>query len=326
MIHRMRRLRGSKAIRAMVRETRVHTSNLIMPIFLVPGTGVEKEISSLRGQFHFSIDRAVTQAKKIFDAGIPATLLFAIPEFKDARGSAACDDHGIVQEATRAIKKHVPGLSVITDLCFCEYTDHGHCGALKGEYVDNDETLGMLVEQALSHARAGADIIAPSGMMDNFVAAIRHGLDEASFTELPIMAYSAKMASSFYGPFREAVQSAPQFGDRKSYQMDPANQQQAIREVALDVAEGADIVMVKPALPCLDIIYRVKTEFGLPTAAYNVSGEYAMVKAAAEKGWIDERRVMLEMLTSIKRAGADMIISYFSMDYAALAKGGVYEE
>lgn len=322
---RLRRLRQSKNIRAMVRETRVHCSNLIMPIFLVPGSGVKKEIKSLAGQYHFSVDTCVEQALKIRDLGIPAVLLFAIPEFKDARGSSAIKADGIVQQGIEALKRKIPDLTVITDLCFCEYTDHGHCGAIKGEEVDNDETLLMLAEQTLSHARAGADIIAPSGMIDGTVGAMRSALDENSFTNLPIMSYSAKFASAFYGPFREAVNSTPQFGDRKTYQMDPANREEALREVALDIEEGADIVMVKPALPFLDVLFAVKEKFSMPTAAYNVSGEYAMVKCAAEKGLIDGKRIMLEMLTSIKRAGADMIITYFACEYAEMAKGGVVD-
>lgn len=324
-VTRLRRLRQSPTLRAMVREHRVHTANLIMPMFLVPGTGVRKEISSLPGQYHFSVDTCVEQAKTVWDHGIPAVLLFAIPEHKDASGTSACDPNGIVQQGIAAIKREVPDLTVITDLCFCEYTDHGHCGVIKNGDVDNDATLALIVEQTLSHARAGADVIAPSGMIDGTVAAMREALDEHSFNHLPIMGYSAKMSSAFYGPFREAVQSAPQFGDRRTYQMDPANLHEALREVAQDISEGADIVMVKPAIPFLDVIFAVKERFEMPTAAYNVSGEYAMVKAAAERGWIDGERAMLEMLTSIKRAGADMIITYFALEYAALAKGGVYE-
>lgn len=315
---RLRRLRQNPSIRALVQETKVQLEDLIMPIFLVPGTAIEKEISSLPGQYHFSVDRAVDQAQKISDSGIKAALLFAIPEYKDATGSSACADDGVVQSAMRAIKKKVPNLLLIADLCFCEYTDHGHCGVIKNGDVDNDQTLGMLCEQALSLARAGADIMAPSGMMDGTVAALRKSFDQNNFESLPIMSYSAKFASSFYGPFREAVQSAPQFGDRKTYQMDPANFEEALREVEQDIVEGADIVMVKPALPFLDILHAVKTRFAMPTCAYNVSGEYAMVKAAAQKGWIDGERVMLEMLTSIKRAGADMIITYFALEFARL--------
>jgi porphobilinogen synthase len=324
-ITRMRRLRGNPLVRRMVRETRLHVSNLIMPLFVVPGSKVRKPIGSMPGQFNLSVDMAVEEAKRIRDLGIPAALLFAIPDFKDETGSAAWQDDGIIQQTIRGIKEQVSDLSVITDLCFCEYTSHGHCGIMHGEKLDNDATLEIIVKQTLSHARAGADMIAPSGMIDGAVGAIRKGLDQHSFSDVPIMAYSAKFASAFYGPFREAVQSAPQFGDRKSYQMDPANIEEALREVALDIEEGADIVMVKPAMAFLDVLHAVKTRFQMPTAAYNVSGEYAMVKAAAEKGWIDGNRIMLEILNGIRRAGADMIISYFAMDYAKQAKGGVVE-
>ncbi len=319
---RMRRLRQSAMLRAMVRETRIAVDNLMMPIFLVPGSNVKKEISSLPGCYHLSVDMAVEEAKAIRDLGIPSVLLFAVPEYKDEKGSSGCADNGIVQRAVRAMKQDVAGLCVTTDLCFCEYTSHGHCGVINAGDVDNDPTLTMLVEQALSHARAGADIIAPSGMMDGCVATLREGLDSAGFQNAVIMSYAAKYASAFYGPFREAVQSSPQFGDRRSYQMDPSNLQQALREVELDIEEGADIVMVKPAMAFLDVVREVKTRFGVPTAAYNVSGEYAMVKAAARLGWIDEKRIMFELLTSIRRAGADIIITYFAKDAAALiAKG-----
>jgi porphobilinogen synthase len=306
----------------MVRETEVRTHNLMMPLFIVPGSSVKREISSLQGLFHLSVDKAVEEAQEIADLGIPSILLFGIPTEKDAVGSAACHDHGVIQRAVEAIKKAVPSLTVVTDLCFCEYTSHGHCGIIKDGDVDNDATLPLIVEQALSHARAGADIIAPSGMMDGCISAMRTGLDNASFTNTVIMSYAAKFASGFYGPFRDAVQSAPEFGDRRTYQMDPANAQEALREVALDIEEGADIVMVKPALAYLDVIRNVKDSFQMPTAAYNVSGEYAMVKAAAAKGWIDGRRVMLESLLSIKRAGADIIITYFAKEFAEIVKRG----
>ena len=319
---RMRRLRMNPEVRSMVRETRVAPEDFIMPLFLVPGRNVKEPISSLDGLFHFSVDIVPEYAKRIQDAGIPAILLFAIPETKDDTGSSAWDDNGIVQQAIRNIKKACPDLLVVTDLCFCEYTAHGHCGILKEGMLDNDATLSIIVKQTLSHARAGADIIAPSGMIDGSVRAMRHALDESSFETLPIMGYSAKFASGFYGPFREAVQSAPSHGDRKSYQMDPANAKEALREVQLDIEEGADIVMVKPALPYLDIIAKVKERFEMPTAAYNVSGEYAMIKAAAAKGLIDYERVVDETLLSIKRAGADIIISYFSLEVAEKIRRG----
>lgn len=319
---RMRRLRATPQIRALVRETSVSPNNMIMPIFLVPGSKVKKEISSLPGQFHFSVDTAAEQAQKIADLGIPACLLFAIPESKDERGSSASKSDGVVQQAVQAIKKKTPNLLVITDLCFCEYTSHGHCGILDGHTLNNDATLTILQEQALSHARAGADIIAPSGMIDGAVGALRKALDEHKFSHTTIMGYSAKFASAFYGPFREAVASTPSFGDRKTYQMDSANAEEALREIELDIQEGADIVMVKPALAFLDVICRAKERFGVPMAAYNVSGEYAMVKAAAERGWIDGKKIMLETLLSIRRAGADMIITYFAEEFAAMHQRG----
>lgn len=323
---RLRRLRTTPQVRAMVRETRVDPSNLMMPMFIVPGSGVHKEIGSMPGQFHHSVDTAVERAKKWRDLGIPSVLLFAIPEYKDDSGSSAWDDGGVIQRAARAIKEGAPGISVVTDLCFCEYTSHGHCGILDGHKLDNDRTLEIIAKQTLSHARSGADVIAPSGMIDGCVSIIRSALDSEGFSDVAIMGYSAKFASAFYGPFREAVQSAPSFGDRKTYQMDPANTNQALHEVALDVEEGADIVMVKPALAFLDIIHQVKAQFGLPTAAYNVSGEYSMIKAAAGKGWIDGKRVMLETLLSIKRAGADIIITYFAEEFAELYRKGAIEE
>ena len=319
---RMRRLRATPALRSLVRETHLHPEQLIAPMFIVPGKGIKTEIRSLPGQHHLSVDSCVEFGKRLRDLEISSTLLFAIPESKDARGTAASKPDGVVQRAASALKESVPGLVVIADLCFCEYTSHGHCGALHGEDVANDETLKMLQEQAVSLARAGVDMIAPSGMMDGTVGAVRSALDQHGFENLPIMAYSAKFASSFYGPFREAVDSTPAFGDRRSYQMDPANVEEALREVALDIEEGADIVMVKPALAFLDIIYAVKQKFQMPTAAYNVSGEYAMVKAAADRGWIDGKRVMLESLLSIRRAGADMIITYFAEEYASLYRRG----
>ena len=310
----------------MVCETRLSVHDLIYPLFVYHGKNLRREIASMPGQYQISLDRLGEAVAEASELGIPAILLFGIPEHKDARGSAASRDDGIVQEAIRVARRVAPDLLVITDLCFCEYTDHGHCGPLveKGGRVDvdNDATLPLLAEQAVSHARAGADMIAPSGMMDGMVQAIRHGLDTAGFANLPIMAYAAKFASGYYGPFREAAESAPSFGDRRSYQMDPANADEAIREVALDLAEGADIVMVKPALAYLDIIVRVKETFGVPVAAYNVSGEYAMVKAAAANGWIDERRIVLETLTGMKRAGTDMILTYHALDVARWLRQG----
>lgn len=316
---RMRRLRATPQMRNLVRETRVDIADLIAPLFIVPGTGVKKEISSLANQYHLSVDRCTEQALMLRDLGVQAVLLFGIPEHKDARGSSACDDHGVIQRAAEAIKRQVPGLMVISDLCYCEYTDHGHCGIISNNDVDNDATIEILQAQALSHARAGIDMIAPSGMMDGMISGLRSALDSNGFSSMPIMSYSAKFASSFYGPFREAVASAPSFGDRRTYQMDPANTREALREVALDVEEGADMLMVKPALAFLDIIRLVRDRFDLPLAAYNVSGEYAMVKSAAAKGWIDGDRVMMEMLLSIKRAGADMIITYFAEDFARVS-------
>lgn len=321
----MRSLRMNPQMRRLVKETRVEVADLIAPLFIVPGTGVRKEISSLANQFHLSVDQCVEQAQKLRDLGIPAVLLFGIPESKDSRGSSACDPKGVIQRASEAIKKQVSDLLVISDLCYCEYTDHGHCGIMRDGVLDNDATITILQEQALSHARAGIDMIAPSGMIDGMISGLRSALDGNGFSELPIMSYSAKFASSFYGPFRDAVGSTPSFGDRKTYQMDPANTREALREVALDVEEGADLLMVKPALAFLDIIRLVRDRYDLPLAAYNVSGEYAMVKAAATKGWIDGERVMLEMLLSIKRAGADMIITYFAEEFANLSKNGKIE-
>jgi len=304
----------------MVCETRLAVSQLICPLFVRPGESIRYEIKSMPGQFQFSVDTVVEECRQIADLGIPAVLLFGIPAHKDASGTEAWHDNGVVQRAIRQIKKACPDLVVITDVCLCEYTDHGHCGVIVERAgrkdVDNDATLPLLVKEALSHAAAGADVIAPSDMMDGRVGAIRRALDEAAFTHLPIMAYAAKYASSYYGPFRDAAESPPRFGDRKSYQMNPANGDEALREVAADIEEGADIVMVKPAVNYLDIIWRVKQRFGLPTAAYHVSGEFSMIKAAAANGWIDEKGAVLETTTAIARAGADLIITYFAKDLA----------
>jgi porphobilinogen synthase len=300
----------------MVRETKISVDDLIYPLFVEHGEGVRKEVESMPGVFRLSIDELIKEAKEVKELGIPAVILFGIPEKKDEAASEAYDEEGIIQEALRALKKEVPELILITDVCLCEYMSHGHCGVVKNGEIDNDITLELLAQTAVSHAEAGADMVAPSDMMDGRVAAIRSSLDENGFSHIPIMSYAAKYASSFYGPFREAAESAPQFGDRRSYQMDPPNVLEAVREVALDIEEGADIVMVKPALSYLDVVRRVKEEFGYPTAAYNVSGEYSMVKAAVEKGWIDEKKIVLEILTSIKRAGADLILTYHAKDVA----------
>jgi len=315
-VYRPRRLRRNETLRRMIRETRLSPDDFIYPIFVCPGRKVRREISSMPGVAQLSVDLAVEEAKETHRLGIPAVLLFGIPRKKDLRGTEAYARTGIVQQAIRAIKDKIPELAVITDVCLCEYTSHGHCGLIvKGE-VDNDATLALLAKMALSHAAAGADMVAPSDMMDGRVGAIRETLDKRGFQHIPIMAYAAKHASGFYGPFREAAESTPQFGDRKTYQMDPANAREALREAALDVQEGADIIMVKPALPYLDIIRAVREGFDLPVAAYNVSGEYSMIKAACERGWLEEERVMLEVLTAIKRAGADLIITYFAKDAA----------
>ena len=311
-IYRPRRLRANENLRRLVRETTLSVDDLIYPMFVVHGHNTATEISAMPGCYQYSVDILVTAAKELAALGIPGTILFGIPEEKDPLGSEAYADDGIIQQAVRAIKDTVPNLLVMTDVCLCEYTDHGHCGIIEAGEVQNDPTLELLVKESLSHARAGADVIAPSDMMDGRVGAIRAALDENGYQNIPIMAYSAKYASAFYGPFREAAESTPQFGDRRAYQMDSANAEEALREVSLDIEEGADILMVKPALAYLDVIQRVKTEFQVPVAAYNVSGEYAMIKAAAENGWIDEKRVALEVLTSIKRAGADMILTYFA--------------
>ncbi|HXJ79443.1 MAG TPA: porphobilinogen synthase [Candidatus Methylomirabilis sp.] len=321
-LYRPRRLRESPLVRKMVRETTLRTEDLIYPLFTLHGRGIREPIASMPGQFRLSIDELLKECKDAQSMGIPGVLLFGIPQEKDARGSEAYAEDGIIQQAVRTIKETVPDLLVITDVCLCEYTSHGHCGVVEDGRVKNDPTLELIARTALSHVEAGADLVAPSDMMDGRVAAIREALDEAGYQETPIMAYSAKYASAFYGPFREAAGSAPQFGDRRSYQMDPANATEAMREVALDVDEGADIVMVKPALPYLDIISRVKSEFGLPVAAYSVSGEYAMIRAAGQLGWVDEERVMVEALTSIRRAGADIILTYFAKDLARLIEQG----
>jgi porphobilinogen synthase len=315
-VTRLRRLRMTPAIRGMVRETELAKNDFIYPLFVVPGNNVKREISSMPGVFQMSVDQIVRECAEVYALGIPAVIFFGIPEHKDPEGRAACDENGSVQQALRAVKREVPDLCLITDVCLCEYTSHGHCGIVRGTEILNDESVEVLVRESLSHAHAGADMIAPSDMFDGRVGAIRKGLDAQGFVNIPIMSYAAKYASGFYGPFREAAESTPQFGDRRSHQMDPANAAEALREVALDIQEGADIVMVKPALAYLDVIRRVKDTFGMPTAAYNVSGEYAMVKAAARLGWVDGERVMIEVLTSIKRAGADIILTYFAKEAA----------
>jgi porphobilinogen synthase len=315
---RMRRLRQSDAMRALVRETRLAPDMFMLPLFVCEGEGIRREIGSMPGVFNLSVDEAVKEVEGALGDGIRSVLLFGLPEYKDAVGSAAYDSDAPVQAAVRAIKRALPEVLVATDVCLCEYTDHGHCGIIVGNDVVNDPTVEQIVRAAVSHAAAGADIVAPSDMMDGRVGAIRSALDERGHDQTAIMAYAAKYWSAFYGPFREAADSAPKFGDRQSYQMDPANADEAMREVAQDIEEGADIVMVKPALPYLDVLSRVKREFNYPTAAYHVSGEYAMLKAAARNGWIDERRAMMECLTSIRRAGADIIITYFARDAARL--------
>ncbi|MFH1338562.1 MAG: porphobilinogen synthase [Candidatus Omnitrophota bacterium] len=331
-IYRPRRLRKNADLRRMIRQTRITPDNLIMPVFVRPGRNVRKSISSMPGNFQLSVDNLIKEARQIKDLGIPAILLFGIPKKKDELASEAYAKSGIVQQAVSRIKKNVPGLAVITDVCVCEYTSHGHCGIIRkvsglksragGYEIDNDATLELLAKTALSHARAGADMVAPSAMMDGQVKAIREALDNNRYENLPIMAYSAKYASSFYGPFREAAESPPRFGNRRSYQMDMANTDEALREVRLDLQEGADIVMVKPALAYLDIIRRVKERFNIPLAAYNVSGEFAMVKAAASRGWLEEKKIILEILNSIKRAGADIIITYHAKEVASWLREG----
>jgi porphobilinogen synthase len=317
---RFRRLRMTEAFRSMVRETELSVTDLIYPLFIVPGTKVRKPVSSMPGVYQLSIDEAVKECTDVYTLGIPAVILFGIPEHKDELASEAYDENGIIQRAIRELKKQVQELVIITDVCLCEYTSHGHCGIVRNNEILNDESVELIAKEALTHAQAGADMVAPSDMFDGRVAAIRGILDTNGFHSLPVMSYAAKYASGFYGPFRDAAESAPKFGDRRSHQMDPGNALEALREVEQDILEGADIVMVKPALPYLDIIRRVKDRFGMPTAAYNVSGEYAMIKAAAANGWIDGERVMMESLLSIKRAGADMILTYFAKDAARVLK------
>ncbi len=320
--YRPRRLRANETIRSMVRETALSPADLIYPLFVKPGEGLRDEIKSMPGQFQLSIDQLPAEIDELRSLGVPAVILFGLPSSKDSVGSEAYDPEGIIQRAIRAIKAHDPDFYVITDVCMCEYTDHGHCGILDDNgCVINDVTLDLLAKEAVTHAEAGVDMVAPSDMMDGRVAAIREALDEAGYQDIPIMAYSVKYASGYYGPFRDAADSAPTFGDRKQYQMDPANAEEGLREAELDIAEGADIVMVKPALAYMDMIYRVKNDFGYPTAAYNVSGEYAMVKAAAANDWIDEERVVLETLLGFKRAGADLILTYHAKDAARWLRG-----
>jgi len=315
-VHRARRLRKTELLRGLVRETRLTVANLIYPMFVCPGSKVRQEVTSMPGVFQQSADKIVEDCREVQSLGIPGVILFGLPETKDPRGASSLESDGVVQRAIEAIRKAKLNLVVITDVCLCEYTDHGHCGVIENGDVANDATLEILADQSLSHARAGADIVAPSDMMDGRVAAIRNKLDQNKFEDLPILAYAAKYCSAFYGPFREAADSAPQFGDRRSYQMDPANAREALKEVALDLEEGADMIMVKPALPYLDIVTRVRQEFSVPVAAYNVSGEYSMVKAAAQNRWLDEKRAALEILTGIQRAGADIILTYHAKDAA----------
>ncbi len=319
--YRPRRVRQNENFRRMVRETCVGVDDLVLPLFVVEGKGIERPIDSMPGQSQLSRDNIVKEAEKVRDLGIPAVILFGIPDKKDALGTGAYAKDGIVQKAVRDIKSRVPDLMVITDVCLCEYTDHGHCGVVEGDAVANDATLDLLARTALSHAQAGADMVAPSDMMDGRVAEIRSALDDNNLENVPIMSYAAKYCSAFYGPFRDAAESAPRFGDRRTYQMDPANSQEALREVNMDVEEGADIIMVKPALAYLDVIFRVKEEVDLPVAAYQVSGEFAMIKAARKLGWLDEERVMMETLTAIKRAGADIILTYFAKAAAEVIRG-----
>lgn len=314
---RPRRLRASQALRKAVQETRLSPRDFIYPLFVCPGNGVRREISSMPGNYQLSVDQLVVEAKEAESLGVAGIILFGLPESKDPEGSGAYDADGIVQRAIRAVKQEVDDLLVIADTCLCEYTSHGHCGHVVDGDVDNDATLDLLAQTAVSQARSGADVIAPSDMMDGRIEAIRIALDDSGFEKLPILSYAAKYASIFYGPFREAAESAPQFGDRRSYQMDPANQREAMREIQLDIDEGADIIMVKPAMPYLDVVFRAKQEFDLPIAAYQVSGEYSMIVAAARNGWLDLDRAMTESLTSIKRAGADLILTYFAMTMAS---------
>ena len=321
-IYRPRRLRRTENLRRMVRETVLSVDDLIYPLFVVHGQGVKAEIPSMPGNYHWSIDMLPAEAEEIADLGIPAVILFGLPAVKDEVGSENFAEHGIVQQAIRAIKEAVPELVVVTDVCMCEYTDHGHCGIMRDGYLQNDETLEYLAKAALSHAAAGADIVAPSGMIDGQVGAIREALDENGYQNVAIMSYAAKYASSFYGPFRDAAQSPPKFGDRRSHQMDPPNAREALREVALDIEEGADIIMIKPALPYLDIIRQVRDRFDYPVAAYSVSGEYSMVQAAAKRGWVDERAVTMESLLSMRRAGADIIVTYAAANAARWLREG----
>ena len=320
--YRPRRMRQSEAFRRMVRETVLTPDDLILPLFAIGGKDVKNPIASMPGHFQLSIDHLTKTAKAVHEAGVPAIMLFGIPDKKDPLATSAYAKDGIVQKAVREIKNRVPDLVVISDVCLCQYTDHGHCGVVEKGIIDNDASLDLLARTALSHAKAGADMVAPSDMMDGRVAEIRNVLDENDLSSVPIMSYAAKYCSAFYGPFRQAAHSAPQFGDRRTYQMDPANGQEAIREATMDAEEGADILMVKPALPYLDIIYRIRQELDLPVAAYHVSGEYAMIKAAEEKGWVDGPRIMLESLTAIKRAGADTILTYFALDAARALREG----
>jgi porphobilinogen synthase len=317
---RLRRTRMTEALRSMVRETELSPQDFIYPLFVVPGTKFRKEIGSMPGVFQLSVDELVRECTEVKSLAIPAVILFGIPEHKDEVGSSAYDEHGIIQTAVRSLKKEIPDLVVITDVCLCEYTSHGHCGIVHGNEIVNDASIELLAKEALTHAQAGADIIAPSDMFDGRVKAIRQTLDAHNFHNIPIMSYAAKYASGFYGPFREAAESTPKFGDRRSHQMDPANSDEAMHEIEQDILEGADIIMVKPALSYLDVIRRAKDRFQMPTAAYNVSGEYSMIKAAGRNGWIDEARVMMEVLTSIKRAGADMILTYFAKEAAKVLK------
>jgi len=320
-LYRLRRLRKDERFRKMIRETHLRPDDMILPLFVCPGKGVRRPISSMPGNFQLSIDELIKEVKEAKSLGILGVILFGLPEKKDEVGSEGYSENGIIQRALKSLKDAVDGITLITDVCLCEYTSHGHCGVVRDGGVVNDETLELLARQALSHVKAGADMVAPSDMMDGRVGAIRKILDENRFQDIPILAYAAKYASSFYGPFREAAESKPQFGDRKSYQMDPANAEEALREVRLDIEEGADMVMVKPALPYLDVIYRVKQTFNIPVAAYNVSGEFAMVKAASQLGWVDGEQVMMESLVAIRRAGADLILTYFAKE-AARKLGG----
>ena len=314
--YRPRRLRQNEAFRRMIRETKLSVDDLILPLFAISGKGVKNPIESMPGQYQLSVDNLVKTSQEAFELGVPAVILFGIPNKKDPLATRAYAKDGIVQKATRALKEKLPDLAVITDVCLCQYTDHGHCGVIDGQNIDNDASLDLLARTALSHAAAGADMVAPSDMMDGRVAEIRNILDENDFSHLPILSYAAKYCSAYYGPFRDAADSAPKFGDRRTYQMDPANALEAIREVSMDIEEGADIIMVKPALAYLDIICRIREETDLPVAAYNVSGEYSMIKAAEAKGWLDGKKVMMETLTAIKRAGADLILTYFAIEAA----------